>query len=65
MIEPTYAIVEPYQRPAITARGVAALRLAEFEDRWNELTTADKAWFREWLADIFASAFVEAPASTA
>ena len=34
MIETAYAIVEPYQRPAITACSTAYVRLADFRAVW-------------------------------
>ena len=49
-------IAEPYQRPAITPRGTAALRLAEFGDAWAELTQADRAWFAHWLTELLVDA---------
>ena len=52
----TMPIAEPYQRQAITARGVAALRLAEFEDCWKGLTDEDRRWFAEWLRDLLVDA---------
>ena len=52
----TLAIVEPYQRPAITPRGTAALRLAEFGDVWAELAPADRAYFAEDLRDLLVDA---------
>ena len=54
----TLAIVEPYQRPVITARGTAALRLAEFRDVWAELAPADRAWFAEDLRDLLVESVV-------
>ena len=51
-------ILEPYQRPAITPRGVAALRLADFRDVWAELAPADRAWFAEDLRDLLVEAVV-------
>ncbi len=65
MIEPAYAIVEPYQRPAITARGTAACRLSDFQDAWNDLAHADREWFAEWLTMLLVDACEEAPAPTA
>ncbi len=65
MIETTANLVSiRHEVVALTPSGAAACRLSEFQDCWNELTTADRAWFREWLADIFASAFVEEPRPT-
>jgi len=52
----TLAIVQPYQRPAITARGTAALRLSEFQDCWAELDQADRAWFAHWLNQLLIDA---------
>ncbi len=52
----TLAIVEPYQRPAITRRGEAALRLSEFGDLWDELSPADRAWFARWLNELLIDA---------
>jgi len=52
----TLPIAEPYQRPAITPRGTAALRLAEFGDLWDELTPADRAWFAPWLTELLVDA---------
>ncbi len=59
------AIVEPYQRPAITARGTAAARLSEFQDCWTQLTAEDRAWFAHWLTELLVDACEEAPAPTA
>ena len=57
MIETTtLAIVEPYQRPVLTARGTAYLRLAEFRDVWAELGPADRAYFAEDLRDLLVDA---------
>ena len=61
----TLPIVEPYQRPAITPRGVAVLRLAEFTDAWAELTAEDRAYFAHWLTELLVDACLEAPAPTA
>ena len=49
-------IAEPYQRPAITPRGVAYLRLAEFTDVWAGLGPEDRAWFAEDLHDLLVDA---------
>ena len=57
----TLTIAEPYQRPAITPRGVAALRLADFRDVWAELDQADRAWFAEDLTELLVDACLEAP----
>ena len=61
----TLPIVEPYQRPALTARGIAACRLSEFQDCWSELTAEDRAWFAHWLTELLVDACLEAPAPTA
>ena len=61
----TLAIVEAYQRPALTARGTAACRLSEFQDLWAELTAADRQWFAEWLRDLLVDAVMGEPAPTA
>ncbi len=52
----TMPIVAAYQRPAITPRGTAALRLAEFRDVWAALAPADRQWFAEDLRDLFTDA---------
>ena len=52
----TLAIVEPYQRPVVTPRGTAALRLSEFQDAWAELTAEDRAWFSHWLTELLVDA---------
>ena len=60
MIETTtLPIAEPYQRPAITPRGTAYLRLAEFGDVWDEFGPADRAWFAEWLRDLLVDAVMD------
>ena len=59
------AIVEPYQRPALTPRGTAAARLSAFQDCWDQLAAADRAWFAEWLRDLLVDAVMGAPAPTA
>ena len=57
MIETTtLPIAESYQRPAITPRGTAYLRLAEFRDVWAELGPADRAYFAEDLRDLLVDA---------
>ena len=57
MIETTtLPIAEPYQRPVITPRGTAALRLAEFGDVWDELSTEDRAWFAPWINQLLIDA---------
>ena len=63
----TLPIAGPYQRPALTPRGSAALRLAEFQDAWAELAPADRAWFAEDLRDLLIEAVVPGvePAPTA
>ena len=53
-----FSIAEPYQRPAITPRGEAALRLSEFQDAWAELTAEDRAWFAHWLNELLVDAVV-------
>ena len=49
-------VAEPYQRPAITPRGIAALRLSELQDVWAELAPADRRWFAEDLRDLLVDA---------
>ena len=57
MNEPaTLTIVEPYQRPALTARGTAAAHLSRFQDVWAELTAEDRQWFAEDLRDLLVDA---------
>ena len=57
MIETTtLPIAEPYQRPAITPRGHAYLRLAEFRDLWADLGPIDRAYFAEELRDLLVDA---------
>ena len=53
-----FSIAEPYQRPALTPRGVAACRLSEFQDCWAELAPADRAWFAEDLRALLVEAVV-------
>ncbi len=55
----TLTIVEPYQRPVLTLRGVAAARLGEFQDVWDELTLADRSWFANWLTELLVDACLE------
>ena len=43
---------------AITARGSAALRLAEFRDVWATLGAQDRAWFAEDLRELLVEAVV-------
>ncbi len=62
MIETTRDLAPIGARSAITARGTAALRLAEFEDQWRELTHADRAWFTAWLTELLVDACQEVPA---
>ncbi len=52
----TLAIAEPYQQPAITPRGAAYLRLAEFRDVWAGLGLEDRAYFAEDLRDLLVDA---------
>ncbi len=47
---------------ALTARGTAAARLSEFQDCWNVLTQADRAWFAAWLTEVLVDACQEVPA---
>ena len=61
----TLPIVELYQRPALTPRGIAACRLSNFQDAWAELTIEDRAWFAHWLTELLVDACLEAPAPTA
>ena len=41
---------------ALTPRGTAACRLAEFRNVWAELSPADRAWFAEDLRDLLVDA---------
>ena len=52
----TLAIVEPYQRPALTPRGTAAAHLSRFQDQWEQLTVADRQWFAAWLNTLLIDA---------
>ena len=61
----TLAIVEAYQRPALTPRGTAACRLSDFQDVWAELTAEDRAWFAHWLTELLVDACPEPAAPTA
>ena len=45
-----------YQRPAITPRGTAYLRLAEFRNVWAGLGPEDRAYFAEDLRDLLVDA---------
>ena len=58
MRKSTPTIVEPYRRAALTPRGTAAARLSEFQDVWDELAPADRAWFAEDLRDLLVKAVV-------
>ena len=58
-------IAEPYQRPALTLRGAAALRLADFRDVWAELAPSDRVWFAEDLRDLLVEAVVPGMEPTA
>ena len=42
MIETTRDLAQDCARSALTPRGTAALRLAEFGDIWDELTPEDR-----------------------
>ena len=54
---PQAVAIVPARAPvALTARGVAALRLADFRDQWAALTPADRAWFAEDLRDLLVDA---------
>jgi hypothetical protein len=39
-------------RPALTARGQAALALVRFQRLWLHLGPADRAWFHAELAEL-------------
>ncbi len=52
----TLPVAEPYQRPALTPRGVAAAHLSRFQDAWDELAAEDRAWFAEDLRDLLVEA---------
>ena len=52
----TLAIVQPYQRPVLTARGHAAAHLSRFQDEWDRLEARDRAWFADWLRDLLVDA---------
>ena len=55
--EPVPVAYAPGWEPvALTARGVAACRLSDFQDAWAELTIADRAWFGETLAELLVDA---------
>ena len=55
--EPVPVAYAPGWAPAaLTRRGIAALRLAEFRDVWAELRPADRAWFAEDLRDLLVDA---------
>ncbi len=56
-------IAEPWQRPALTARGVAAARLSEFQSEWDLLGLEDRRWFAHWLTELLVDACLE-PAPT-
>ncbi len=51
-------IAEPWQRPALTPRGVAAAHLSRFQDAWDDLSPADRAWFAHWLTELLVEAAV-------
>jgi hypothetical protein len=59
------SFVPAWSPVALTARGVAACRLSEFQDAWAELTAEDRAWFAHWLTELLVDACLEAPAPTA
>ena len=64
--EPMPVAYAPAWAPvALTARGMAACRLTEFQDAWAELTAEDRAWFAHWLTELLVDACLEAPAPTA
>ena len=50
------SIVPAWTPVALTARGRAACRLAEFQDAWAELTAEDRAWFAHWLTELLVDA---------
>ena len=37
-------------------RGIAACRLSEFQDAFNDLDTAGKPWFAYWLSELVLTA---------
>jgi hypothetical protein len=41
-------------RPVLTPRGQAALALIRFRAQWDHLGPADRAWFRDELAELAA-----------
>ena len=46
----------PEPRPALTARGEAAVHLIRFEDVWTELGAQDRAYFAATLERLTAEA---------
>ncbi len=55
----TLPIVAAYQRPVLTARGVAAAHLSRFQDQWDRLTLEDRRWFAHWLTELLVDACLE------
>ncbi len=55
----TLPIVAAYQRPVLTARGLAAAHLSRFQDQWNDLEPADRRWFAPWLTELLVDACLE------
>ena len=53
------AIVPAWAPVALTARGRAACRLAEFQDASAELTAEDRAWFARWPTELLVDACLE------
>ncbi len=55
-VTPAVAIVPAWAPVALTARGTAYLRLAEFRDIWSGLGPEDRAYFAEDLRELLIDA---------
>ncbi len=53
---PSVAYSPGWEPAIITARGVAACRLSEFQDVWAELGAEDRGWFAETLSELLVDA---------
>ena len=59
------SFVPAWSPVALTARGTAYLRLAEFRDVWAGLSSADRAYFAAELTELLVDACLEVPVPTA
>ncbi len=59
---PSVAYAPGWAPAVLTDRGAAACRLSDFQDAWDQLTSADRRWFAEWLTELLVDACQEAAA---